>query len=312
MMFSVIIPYYKKRKYIERCIESVLNQTFTDFEIIIVDDGSNDDIADLCNDKYEKLIKLISQSNQGVSAARNGGIANAKYEYIAFLDADDCWSISYLENVRHVIENEGVVKIVGSNYVRTLSQLDHSNNQVQYKIITDYFGKQIFKNTLFTSSSTIIHSSFFSNNLGFNSKLKKGEDLDVWFRTIASDGKVAYIENNGVFYSEEDTEQVTKTSGTLEDSILYYYKELYQDLIATNAVFRKSISKFIYLNLYPYYFSEQNHNSSKLVLKNIPSKLVLMKLVYFLPVSWGIKILKTTNGKLRIRQYLKFVAQHLS
>ena len=310
-MFSVIIPYYKKRKYIERCIESVLNQTFKDFEIILIDDGSQDDISTVCK-KYGEYVQLISQTNQGVSAARNAGITKAKNTYVAFLDADDYWSPFYLEYNHEVIINEDNVKILGSNYTRDKYNLETESVSVYYNVIQDYFSKQMFKSTLFFTSATIVNRSFFNANRGFNSKLKRGEDLDVWFRVIAKGGKSFYINNKLVYYSDEDALQVTQTAGKIEDSILYHYPNLYEDLINTNTAFKKSISKFIYLNLYPYFFSEQNHNSSRLVLQSIPSKFILMKLVYLFPVTWGIKLLSTVNGRLRIRQYLKFVAQHLS
>lgn len=311
-MFSVIIPYYKKRQFIERCIESVLNQTFKDFEIILVDDGSNDDICTFCIKNYDDAVKCIKQENQGVSAARNKGISIAKYEYIAFLDADDSWAESYLENIKNVILQEGNVKIIGSNYTRDSSNLDDANTPIKYKTIKDYFDKQVFDNTLFTSSSTVIHKSFFLNNHGFNSKLKRGEDLDMWFRTIASGGKVVYIENTVVFYSDEDTTQVTKSEGKLEDSILGNYLDIYNVLMDQNLTFRKSISKFVYLNLYPYFFSRKNHKESLLILKNIPYKVALLHLIYLIPFTIGEVLINSQKGRLRIRQYLKFTAQHLS
>lgn len=311
-MFSVIIPYFKKRQYIERCINSVLNQTFKNFEIILVDDGSQDDINAFCKEKYGNLVNCVKQKNQGVSAARNKGIGIANYEYIAFLDADDSWAYSYLENVRNVILQEGNVKIVGSNYTRNINKLDSGKIPLSYIIIEDYFKKQVFENTLFTSSSTVIHKSFFVNNHGFNSKLKRGEDLDMWFRAIASGGRVVYIENTTAFYSDEDIAQVTKVEGKLENSILGNYLKIYQDLIQQNSIFRKSISKFVYLNLYPYYFSKENHKKSLLILKQIPHKVWLLHLIYLIPFFIGSKLTSTYNGKLRIRQYLKFAAQHLS
>lgn len=311
-MFSVIIPYYKKRPYIERCIESVLNQTFKDFEIILVDDGSADDILQFCAEKYGDKINLISQENQGVSLARNNGIAHAQYKYIAFLDADDFWSPSYLDYNHKLISAEKNIKIIGSNYTRSKNNLETGSVSLHYNTIQDYFSRQLLKSTLFFTSATIVSKAFFNQNTGFNSQLKRGEDLDVWFRAIASGGKVFHITNKLVYYSDEDVLQVTQTAGKLEDSILYHYTKLYEDLIKTNAAFKKSISKFIYLNLYPYYFSEKNHEKSCLVLKNIPSKSIWMQLVYALPLSLGAKLLNTAQGKLRIRQYLKVAAQHLS
>lgn len=311
-MFSVIIPYYKKRDYIERCIESVLSQTFKDFEIILVDDGSGDDISTFCKENYSNAVIYITQENQGVSAARNKGIAIAKYEYVAFLDADDSWGQSYLENIKNVILKEGNAKIIGSNYIRDINNLDSVKIPLKYRIIENYFSKQVFENTLFTSSSTVIQKIFFLNNDGFNSKLKRGEDLDMWFRTIASGGKVVYIENTVVYYSDEDTAQVTKSEGKLKDSILGNYLDIYNVLIDQNLSFKKSISKFVYLNLYPYFFSRENHKESLLILKNIPYKVSLLHLIYLIPFSIGSKLINTQKGRLRIRQYLKFTAQHLN
>ena len=90
-MISVVIPLYNKEKYIKRAIESVLNQTFQKFEIIVVNDGSTDKSAEIVQNIKDPRIRLINQKNAGVSAARNRGIQEAKYEYIAFLDADDFW-----------------------------------------------------------------------------------------------------------------------------------------------------------------------------------------------------------------------------
>lgn len=90
-MVSIIVPVYKVEKFLPKCIESVLNQTYTDFELILVDDGSPDKSPEIC-DKYAELDKrvvVIHQKNAGVSAARNAGLENAKGEYIGFVDPDD-------------------------------------------------------------------------------------------------------------------------------------------------------------------------------------------------------------------------------
>ncbi|MCX6184716.1 MAG: glycosyltransferase family A protein, partial [Flavobacterium sp.] len=89
--FSVIIPVYNKEQFLVHTINSVLNQSFTDFELLLIDDGSTDSSPALLNQFTDERIKLISQNNQGVSAARNLGIKEAKAPYIAFLDADDLW-----------------------------------------------------------------------------------------------------------------------------------------------------------------------------------------------------------------------------
>lgn len=102
-MISVVIPLYNKEKQIAKTLQTVLNQTYQDFEIVIVNDGSTDGSVDEVKKFLNPRIRLINQKNGGVSAARNRGIEEAKGEYIAFLDADDLWDIDHLEVLYQLI-----------------------------------------------------------------------------------------------------------------------------------------------------------------------------------------------------------------
>src|SRR5690606_6751565 len=102
-MFSVVIPLYNKELSVRNTINSVLDQTFKEFEIVIVNDGSTDNSVKEVEKFDDKRIRLIHQENKGVSAARNRGIEEAKYEWIAFLDADDLWRENHLEEVVRMI-----------------------------------------------------------------------------------------------------------------------------------------------------------------------------------------------------------------
>ena len=117
-MFSVIIPLYNKAPYVEKAIRSVLNQTFKEFELIVVDDGSTDDSLSVAKNCLLQTInyKLIEQHNQGVSTARNNGVKQAKYPYICFLDADDWWSPTFLEEMKALIDEFPDAGIYGSSY----------------------------------------------------------------------------------------------------------------------------------------------------------------------------------------------------
>ncbi len=100
--FSIIIPLFNSEKYIEKTLESISNQNFNDFEVIIINDGSTDNAAAIC-EKYclnDQRFKLYNQSNQGVSIARNEGIKLAKGKYLLFIDADDFIDGQYLENLQ--------------------------------------------------------------------------------------------------------------------------------------------------------------------------------------------------------------------
>ncbi len=301
-MFSIVIPYYKKRKYIERCIDAVLAQTFSDYEIILVDDGSNDDIADVVNEKYSGKVKLIAQQNQGVSAARNMGIANATHEYIAFLDADDWWGVDYLEVATQVVLREGEVQMLGTNYSRTNTEIVNSKFLLKYRLIQNYFEKQVFKNTLFTSSSSIINAKFFKNHQGFNSKIKRGEDLDVWFRTIASGGKIVFIENVLVYYSDEDENQATNNTFDFKYSLLSIMAQEYlkKDSPVTLKQFTPT---FIRKRIYSYFFNSNNHENAKGILKKIGYGNLFSNILYHLPFSLGKKISQTKY----IRYYSKYL-----
>ena len=103
---SVVIPLYNKENFIKKTLDSVLQQTFTDFEVIIVNDCSTDNSDKIILEYKDERIKTIKhQTNKGLSAARNTGIAVATQDYIAFLDADDCWSTHFLSSVIEVIKN---------------------------------------------------------------------------------------------------------------------------------------------------------------------------------------------------------------
>ena len=108
MKISVIVPVYNVSKYIQKCVESILNQSYTNFELILIDDGSTDDSFDICQVFATKdtRVKAMRQSNAGPSKARNVGIRQAEGEYITFVDSDDFVSDSYLLNRRKRIERQ--------------------------------------------------------------------------------------------------------------------------------------------------------------------------------------------------------------
>lgn len=311
-MFSVIIPYFNKANYIIRCIDSVMNQTFGAFEIIIVDDGSTDNGIALITKKYSESITIISQKNQGVSVARNNGIKMAKHEYIALLDADDAWHPQYLESINYVIRKENEVKIIGSHYSRTNDFLDKKVNTPNYFKFDEYF-KQAIRNTYFTSSSSVIQKKFFEKNEGFNSTLKKGEDHDVWFRVILSGGNSYYITNTLVYYSNEDTNQATRNKIELEKDLVGTINTLYREYqkTSTDINFKKFIGLYVYFNLYPYFFDVVSNAKAKEVLKQNDYSNFFLKLLYWMPLSLGKKIIESKKGKKHIRLYLKFIIRYI-
>lgn len=313
-MFSIVIPLYNKAAYIQRCLNSVVNQTYGHYEVIVVDDGSTDESASIVLDNYRGKIKFVSQINQGVSAARNKGISLAQYSFIAFLDADDCWHEKYLETIATIVEREEPqnVKIIGCHYTRSSSELSPVDFTLDYYKISDYF-KIAIQNTLFTSSSSVINASFFKSNLGFNKTLKSGEDIDVWLRTVVSGGNSYYITNTLVYYSDEDINQATRFQPNVASTLIGTINSLYEPLLGSvkNPEFSKFVSKYVYFNLYPYYFNSNNHKKAKESLKQNKHRYFLLELVYCIPLSLGKRLVKSKRCNRCIRLYLKFVLRKI-
>jgi len=178
---SVIIPLYNKEKFIEETLHSVLNQTFTDFEIVIVNDGSTDGSVNIINLFNDDRIRVITIGNGGVSNARNIGIINAKFEWIALLDADDTWGISYLQHSVDLINNNTEAQVIATNYFN-----DYKTRKITALNLKTGYIDSYFKNPCINSSNSIIKKSLFIKVGYFNTSLKYGEDQHLWFRLAAN------------------------------------------------------------------------------------------------------------------------------
>ncbi|WP_214759986.1 glycosyltransferase family 2 protein [Exiguobacterium sp. s146] len=201
MLFSVIIPLYNKEKHIKETILSVLNQTTQDFEIIVVDDGSTDQsILEMEKVSFNNSkIKLIKQVNQGVSAARNAGLREAKGEYISFLDADDIWESNYLEVINKLIILFPNCDIFTTAYTVHLNE--HTSKlsaAISYKdtddenYVSDYWMTINNKYEFVWTSATTIRKKTLDDIGFFNENETIGEDLDFFARIALNNSNIAH------------------------------------------------------------------------------------------------------------------------
>ena len=206
-MFSVIIPAYNAEKFIKNSINSVLNQTVKDFEIIVVNDGSKDDTAKVVAETKDYRVRLISQENAGVSAARNTGIKNAKGDFICFLDADDLWKPNHLEVVLQLINKypNCSVYLTGHEIIlRDGQRISKSCPGVSVDIQSDNLFKHIWEYGYFIHTNSIVCKKSAFDIVGqFVFGVKNGEDDDMWYRlftyfsvAITSEVTTAYIREN--------------------------------------------------------------------------------------------------------------------
>lgn len=211
MRFSVVIPLYNKAPYVAKAIQSVLSQTFTDYELVIVDDGSKDNSAEIA----EKVIagyancRLIKQENAGVSMARNNGVAASQGDYLCFLDADDWWEPTLLEEMSKLIEEFPEAGIYGTNYT-IVNETKHKTRIAKIGV-DDGFEKgyinycQAYAKTMYmplTSISVTIPRKIFDEMQGFPKGIKLGEDFLLWIR-IALKYKVAFLNKPLAYYNQD-------------------------------------------------------------------------------------------------------------
>jgi len=190
--FSVIIPLYNKEPHVKRALDSVINQTVQDFEIIVVNDGSTDKSADVVKTFSDARIRLINQKNAGVSVARNRGINEAKSELIAFLDADDEWMPDYLETILRLREKYPCAGLYATSLkTEFIDNVLMDKDEELRKLIPDeglilnFFKvnlKDISHKDIFYTSSVTVPKKIFLELGGFQTGFWWGEDIDMWGR----------------------------------------------------------------------------------------------------------------------------------
>lgn len=222
--FSIVIPLYNKENYIKETLQSVIQQSFTDFEVIIVNDGSTDRSVLFAQKINDPRIKIIEQENGGVSKARNTGIQSATSEYIAFLDADDLWKSNFLEEIHCLIIENPNASLFGTAYV--LQKENGNERSINIKGLPKNFKKGMvpcfFKvmasgdNFVWTSAICIRKRVFLEKNIWFPVGEKYGEDQYVW-ATVAIGHQVAYsIKECAIYKIEAENNTVKDTNNAME------------------------------------------------------------------------------------------------
>lgn len=250
-MVSVIIPIYNRAHYIEECLESVLRQTYKNFEIIIIDDGSTDNLKEVL-DSYFKKIKYIYKENGGVASARNVGIRHSSGDYIAWLDSDDRWLNFKLEIQVEILDKLKSVGFIHSDFnvmadekgtITTSCLRTFFETYEQYNLnFNDMFSnKSTFKNPNFNkdimfywgniSGKSILGPMFLASSILvrkrcldeiglFNEKYKVVEDYDLWVR-IAKKFDTAFLDMPTIEYRRFHPDQLSNPNMKTETSLSF-------------------------------------------------------------------------------------------
>lgn len=283
-MISVVIPLYNKEKSIRATIESVLAQTYTDYEVVVVDDGSTDASAEVVQSLMKKSnkIRLISKPNGGVCSARNRGIIESKSYYIALLDADDLWKPTFLEEQVILIHDFPKAAMWGINFA------EMQDGKIVRRVPTDlpegyrgyvdhYFQMPKRVSDLFCSSSVVIRKNVFDKVGMFDERIKYAEDSDMWFRIIATH-KVAFYDRYMVFY-QWDAENRAMTKRRDLRSFLPYYVDKYKDpLFKQNQIFYRWVMRWAGVRIKYFYFNvPEQHEDAKVATRKLDYSQLPMK-----------------------------------
>ena len=217
IQFSIIIPLYNKENFIVDALKSVINQTFTAFEIIIVNDCSTDLSAEKVIPFITENVKLINhQENYGLSATRNTGIKNANYDYITFLDADDLWKPHFLETIHTLINTFTEAKIYATNYQeiynsKTIIPKNGTQHLDKNSIQIINFFKHNLQQGIYNHGSVCFNKIVFETIGNYDETIDFAEDIDFNIRANSS-FKLAYANTIGMVYRMQTGNQLTTSS----------------------------------------------------------------------------------------------------
>lgn len=236
MMFSVIVPIYNVEKYLPQCIESVLSQTFKDFELLLIDDGSPDNSGVICDDyaKKDNRIKVIHKKNEGVSVARNKGMEVATGKYIWFLDSDDFMVNSAMKSIMDFIENQHDADMITCAHYNNFSDGKLEIKYLPYPTSDKCMNRHNYYRNLYMSSGAywapwknIYKKEIIdNNNLSFAADVTCAEDCDFFMRFVECANNYAFFNEPVVHYRTNREGSVTNVMSrkAIEDRLNVYAK----------------------------------------------------------------------------------------
>lgn len=247
-LFTVVIPTFNRAEYLQEAIQSVLLQTYKNYELIIVDDRSTDNTKDVLNSFHDERINyVINDRVRGGAGTRNAGIFRAKGEWVAFLDDDDIWLSSKLEQINKMIQK--VDYTVGLIY-SGIATYDFDKKQEKSIYIPDKQGwiqnELLYKNYIGSFSAVAIRNSLLKEVGGLDERFKGMQDMELYVR-IANRTRIVCIKEVLVYKRVSNTDSITfNASKKLESSLLFWDK--YRELINKNYRLRHRAASRVFIH----------------------------------------------------------------
>ncbi|HIK58844.1 MAG: glycosyltransferase family 2 protein [Verrucomicrobiales bacterium] len=279
---SIIIPTYNSARYVTEAIESVLNQTYKNFEIIVIDDGSTDNTKEVLHPYLSAgQIQYIYQKNKGPGAARNTGIKVTKGAYIAFLDSDDSWTKDSLEKRFELIRSSDNIDLVFSDYFYQqadgqeilslkskgfLTQFSRFSDQEKKGIIfKDYSLEDIIELPFHMWTGTVLVKKTTITGVGsFRNDINVGEDTDMWLRLVKK-SRIGFVDKPCAYYRRFRGRLTSGNPLDYAQARLVFFSQLLKDNKSNKCVcnvIRKKIA-IVYYDLASYFHENQSGFQAK-------------------------------------------------
>ena len=266
-MISVVIPLYNKEKSITTTLQSVVNQAYTYWECVVVNDGSTDNSLEVVKSFVAKSqitnqkFKILEQPNSGVSAARNTGILAAQGEYIAFLDADDIWDPDYLVTLARLIADYPQAVMYGLSFAWIFPNGKEvpASCAENFRGIIPNDGSWLMK---FWTGCTCCRKSDILKVGLFNTRLTHGEDLDMWWRLMIF-GEVAFDSHKCAYYRMDTENRAMHRIPPIDKHVVSVIGQ-YAEARKSNAAFRKAFDTQMIYFLYQYMFTPYKQEAQQL------------------------------------------------
>jgi glycosyltransferase involved in cell wall biosynthesis len=277
-LFSVIVPIYNIEDYVGMCIDSILSQTFTDFEVILVDDGSTDKSGGICDSYRDSRIIIIQKENGGLVSARKAGVKNAKGTYVVCVDGDDWISEDYLENYYNVIKQyKPDIICTGSTYVYTNKRVDmkmaqrpgfYNDKEIKkeiYPILLRGINGESMNHTLW--GKCILKELYLEYQMMVDESISVSEDAVVFIPCVCTCNSVFIMHGYGYFYRKIESSMTAKGRVFSLDWPENYTKYLANVLRDFEEDFSDQIYRLIAHSLFNASLSQFNRTDSFFVVK---------------------------------------------
>lgn len=322
MLFSIVVPIYNVEKYLSQCIESVLNQDFSDFELILVDDGSTDSSGEICDEyaKNDDRIRVIHKLNGGVSDARNIGISKANGEFVCFLDSDDFMAKFAISDLADFLMNNDNIDMITCAHIDEYNDGSTKVQLLPLDSLTENMNRSEFLLKLYNSNGAYWapwknlyrKSVIEKNNLKFEKGLNCSEDCDFFMEFVNCGEKFTIFNTPIVHYRIDREGSITNnvSKSALLDRLKVYSKHycIFNNLGDTHQYMKVFFSNKFANGIYPLYQltnkTEINEvttyiKENKSILKDTKGiKYAFAKIVWkLLGFYMGSKILRRVNSK---------------